>query len=224
MKRLLKHSFHIFTTCIKSGFVGVYGWYKISCLQGPVVSICGGALAKKNCLYTQLAYEIASQCVHHEMSVLTGGGPGIMEAANCGAYQHEQKKNTYHIHTLGIGIRGVDLNYSNPCTRLIYTNTFFIRKWLFINYSQAFVFLPGGVGTADELFDLLNMIAMDQIKPIPVILVCSSYWQPLIDWYYNSGVAHGLINQSLSQVLIVVDSVDEVINSLKKNTPSSPKP
>lgn len=210
MSSTIKDCLHIFVTCFKSGFYGAYVWYQASRLSGPIITILGGQRAHKSSFYTQLAYDIAGQCVKRGKSVLTGGGPGIMEAANCGAHVVKDHNGT-HLHTLGIGIYGVDVGYVNPCSHIVYVNTFFIRKWIFVNYSSGFIFLPGGVGTADELFEILNMIKMQQIKQVPVILVNTAYWQPLILWIKESAIKQGLLDPRWETLFVVVDSIEEVI-------------
>jgi hypothetical protein len=207
---------HLFITCIKSGLYGVYGWYKISQLSGPVITIFGATSVAQYTPYTQLAHDIAHQCVVLGMSVLTGGGPGVMEAANCGAHHQSQKEQKQYQHVLGISVQRLDSGYTNPCPPIIQVNTFFIRKWLLMNYSYAFIILPGGIGTADELFEVLNLIVTEKLQRVPIVLVGSSYWQPLIDWYYKSGIAHGLINAHWSDLFIVVDSVEDAIKAIKK--------
>lgn len=210
MSSIIKDCLHIFATCFKSGFYGAYGWYQASRLSGPIITILGGQRVDQHTFYTQLAYDIANQCVARGKSILTGGGPGIMEAANCGAHTSTDEGGP-HLHTLGIGITGIDVGYHNPCSHVVYVNTFFIRKWLFVNYSSGFIFLPGGIGTADELFEVLNMIKMIQIKPVPVILVNSAYWQPLINWITESAIGHGLLEPHWATLFVIVDSIEEVI-------------
>lgn len=207
---------HIFITCIKSGCYGVYGWYKISQLSGSIITIFGATSAAQYTPYTKLAHDIAHQCVLHGMSILTGGGPGVMEAANCGACHQAQKEKKDHQHTLGISVQKLDSGYTNPCPPIIHVNTFFIRKWLLINYSCAFIVLPGGIGTADELFEVLNLIVTEKLDKIPIVLVGTSYWQPLIDWYEKSGIAHGLIKNTWQDLLVVVDSVEEVMKTITR--------
>jgi len=202
---------HIFAICVQSGFYGMYAWYKVSQLTGLIITVLGGHRAPKDSYYTKLAYDIAHQCVARGKAVLTGGGAGIMEAANCGAFEQESGNKYNHLHTYGIGVHNIDKNYHNPCSRIVYVNTFFIRKWLFINFSSAFIFLPGGVGTADELFDVLNMMDTQQIKPVPVILVDDQYWKLLIEWLTQASLEHNLINPQWLHRFHTANSVDEAM-------------
>ena len=155
----------------------VEGFEKMG-LHNPCISIFGSARTLSNHADYKLASEIAQRIVKLGFGVITGGGPGIMEAANKGAQEaggasvgltidlpFEEKHNNY-----------IDNN------RLINFDYFFVRKVMFVKYAQAFVVLPGGFGTLDELMEAITLIQTSKIKKIPIILVGTSFWSGLIDW------------------------------------------
>ena len=155
----------------------VNGYEKLSRI-GPCVSIFGSARTKPDHRYYKLAEEVASKIVNHGYGVITGGGPGIMEAGNKGAYL--------------AGGTSVGLNIELPFEqshnefidndKLLNFDYFFVRKVMFVKYAQGFVVLPGGVGTLDELFEAITLIQTGKIGRFPIILVGSSYWAGILDW------------------------------------------
>lgn len=185
------------------------GIYLLSRLPQPIVAIFGGSRAGQDNEWSKQAYQLAYMFAQHGISVITGGGPGIMEAANCGA-ERAQEKETHYGKTLGIGLRDIDVNFDNPCASVLRVSNFFLRKWFLIRYSIAFVVFPGGIGTADEIFEVFNLLKHGKIKPCPFIFVGSSYWQPLINWYTNSGLKEDFIAPELASLFVVNDNIDEV--------------
>ncbi|WP_375416386.1 TIGR00730 family Rossman fold protein [uncultured Hymenobacter sp.] len=155
----------------------VEGFEKLSKI-GPCVSIFGSARTKPDNPYYQLAEEIAAKLVRHGYGVITGGGPGIMEAGNKGAHSE--------------GGKSVGLNIELPFEqqhniyidqdKIINFDYFFVRKVMFVKYAQAFVGMPGGFGTIDELFEALTLIQTKKIGRFPIVLVGSAYWNGLFDW------------------------------------------
>lgn len=179
---------------------------------GPCVSIFGSARTKPDNKYYLLAEEIAKKLTKEGYGVITGGGPGIMEAANKGAkaekgksvglnieLPHEQKANDY-----------VDLD------KLITFDYFFVRKVMFMKYSQGFVVMPGGFGTLDELFEALTLIQTTKIGKFPIILVGREYWTGLVDWIKNQLLANKYINESDLEFFTVVDTADETVEIIDK--------
>jgi uncharacterized protein (TIGR00730 family) len=204
----------LFVTCIKSAFYGVCGLRRMSRCAQPIITILGGAQAAKNAVYTQQAYEIAHRCSQMGMSIITGGGPGVMEAANCGARK---------CYSMGITIAGIDGDYKSECAQVFEVNSLFVRKWLLLHYSSALVFFPGGIGTVDELFEALDLIKLGKLAPVPIILVGAAYWQPLVDWYIKSALAHELIKAPHAHLFALVDSVDDAVNLIVEHQ-KKPKP
>jgi len=186
-----------------------YGLYHLSRLRGPIVSVFGGKWVNGEHEYAKQAYELSGRLVEHGFSIITGGGPGIMAAANCGAQKKKEELKIKEECTLGVGVAGVDVDFVNTCaTNLVQTRSFFVRKWLLIRYSSAIVVFPGGIGTVDELFDVLNLQKFNTVKLMPVILVSRSYWQGLIDWY-NQSIAQGIIRPEYKNLFTITDDLDE---------------
>jgi uncharacterized protein (TIGR00730 family) len=148
---------------------------------GPCVSIFGSARTKETNEYYKMAEDIASQLVDKGYGVITGGGPGIMEAGNKGAHAASGT-------SVGLNIALPFEQHSNiyiDPDKLIDFDYFFVRKVMFMKYSQGFVVMPGGMGTLDELFEALTLIQTKKIGRFPIVLVGSEYWSGLIDWIKN---------------------------------------
>lgn len=175
---------------------------------GPCISIFGSARTTPENEYYQLAVETADKITKKGFGVITGGGPGIMEAANKGAELAKGK-------SVGLGIslpfeqginQHVDPNF------MINFNYFFVRKVMFVKYAQGFVVFPGGFGTLDELFESLTLIQTRKIDQIPIILFGSSYWEGLVDWINNTMKGWGTISDKDTDLFHVTDSTDEVVD------------
>lgn len=176
----------------------------------PAVSIFGSARSKPGDRYYQQAEEIARLLVQNGFNVISGGGPGIMEAANKGAAEaggrsaglnielpYEQKPNTY---------ANIHLNF----------RYFFIRKVMFIKYAVAYVILPGGFGTLDEFSEAITLIQTKRIKPFPVILVDKSYWRGLLEWLRKTACPECMIGADDMDIIRVIDEPEEVVRTIKK--------
>ncbi|MFO7718927.1 MAG: TIGR00730 family Rossman fold protein [Gillisia sp.] len=190
----------------------VKGYEKLSQI-GPCVSIFGSARTKPDQKYYKLTEKIAQKIVDHGYGVITGGGPGIMEAGNKGAH-------------LGGGISvglNIDLPFEQHDNPYIDSNKsvdfdyFFVRKVMFVKYSQGFVVMPGGFGTLDELFEAITLIQTNKIDKFPIILVGTEYWSGLLDWIRKTlqdefeNISEGDID-----LIHLVDTEDEVIEILDK--------
>lgn len=155
----------------------VEGFEKLARI-GPCVSIFGSARTKPDNKYYQVAEEIGAKLVRHGYGVITGGGPGIMEAGNKGAHSEKGK-------SVGLNIDLPFEQTGNPYIdqdKLISFDYFFVRKVMFVRYSQGFIVLPGGFGTLDELFEALTLIQTEKIGQFPIILVGKEFWGGLLDW------------------------------------------
>lgn len=155
----------------------VEGFEKLSRI-GPCVSIFGSARTKPDNPYYIMAEEIAAKLVRHGYGVITGGGPGIMEAGNKGAHSEGGK-------SVGLNIELPFEQFHNiyiDSDKILDFDYFFVRKVMFVKYSQGFVVMPGGFGTLDELFEAITLIQTKKIGKFPIILVGKSYWQGLFDW------------------------------------------
>ena len=190
----------------------VEGYEKLSQL-GPCVSIFGSARTKSDDKYYKKTIEISEDIVKLGLGVITGGGPGIMEAANKGA----QKAGG-----VSVGLN-IDLPYEQTHNEFIDSDKvidfdyFFVRKVMFVRYAQAFVVMPGGFGTLDELFEAITLIQTNKIERFPVILYGSDFWSGCIDWIKNT-VCEKFNNVSTNEMFLfeLVDSKEEIIDILKK--------
>jgi uncharacterized protein (TIGR00730 family) len=187
----------------------VEGFDSLSGIE-PAVSVYGSArLTAGDKLYAETE-EIARRLGLLGFSIITGGGPGVMEAANKGA--------------LKAGVTSVGLNIQLPveqacnayATKSITFHHFFVRKVMLVKYATAFIIMPGGLGTLDELTEVLTLIQTHKIKPFPVLMFRSEYWKGLLDWLRSSVLAREFISESDLNLLRVCDQPDEVVEAVQR--------
>ena len=184
----------------------VNGYEKMSRI-GPCVSIFGSARSKPDNKYYQMAKKTARKITEQGFGVITGGGPGIMEAANKGASEGKGK-------SVGLGIslpfeQGVN-EFVDP-DYIIDFNYFFARKVMFVKYAQGFIVFPGGFGTMDEFFEALTLIQTNKVTRFPVVLVGSEYWGGLIDWIKTTMVENKTISKDDVDLFKLTDDCDEAV-------------
>src|SRR5690606_4610564 len=155
----------------------VEGFEKLAKI-GPCVSIFGSARTPQDQHYYKVAEEIAAKLVRHGYGVITGGGPGIMEAGNKGAHSEKGKSVGLNIHLPFEQFNNMYIDQD----KLLTFDYFFVRKVMFTKYAQGFIVLPGGFGTMDELFEALTLIQTKKIGRFPIVLVGTDYWKGLIQW------------------------------------------
>lgn len=185
----------------------VNGFEKMSAI-GPCVSIFGSARTDAEDHYYKQATDIAYRITQKGYGVITGGGPGIMEAANKGASIGQGA-------SVGLNIDLPFEQHSNPYIdrdKDILFDYFFVRKVVFMKYAQAFVVMPGGFGTLDELFEAITLIQTKKIRIYPIVLVGTSYWSGLFEWIKNTMLADGKISESDLDLIHMTDDSDEVVN------------
>lgn len=172
------------------------------------VTVYGSARTKEDAPEYGQAVDLAAKLVDQDYAVVTGGGPGIMEAANRGAYEAGG---------LSVGL-GIELPFEQGLNKYVDLGInfryFFARKTMFLKYSQAFVCLPGGMGTMDELFEMLCMVQTGKVTNYPIVLIGTEYWSPLVDWMANTLVADGYINPQDMGLFLLTDSVDEAVEHI----------
>jgi uncharacterized protein (TIGR00730 family) len=174
------------------------------------VTIFGSARAKPEDIDYQRAEKLAKLLVHEKFNVITGGGPGIMEAANKGAAEAEGK-------SVGLNIKLPFEQKPNPYANIhLDYKYFFVRKVMFVKYAVAYVIMPGGFGTMDELFEALTLIQTKKIKSFPLILMGSEYWKGLIDWLKERMLAEGKILPADMDLIQIVDEPEDVVKLIKK--------
>ncbi|WP_062058449.1 TIGR00730 family Rossman fold protein [Aquimarina longa] len=190
----------------------VNGFEKMSKI-GPCVSIFGSARTKTDDKYYKLAVDVAKKIVDHGYGVITGGGPGIMEAGNKGAHLSGGT-------SVGLNIDLPFEQHDNPYIdrdKSLDFDYFFVRKVMFVKYSQGFVVMPGGFGTLDELFEAITLIQTKKIGEFPIILVSTEFWGGLIDWIKSTLLEKfGNISAGDLDLIHVVDTPDEVLTILDK--------
>ncbi len=186
--------------------------YEIMSKIGPCVSIFGSARTKEDNPYFQLADDIAFRLTQKGYGVITGGGPGIMEAGNKGARRGKGA-------SVGLNIDLPFEQTANPyidSDKLINFDYFFVRKVMFVKYAQGFIVLPGGFGTLDELFEAMTLIQTKKIGRFPIILVGSSYWNGLVDWIKSTMLEQ---EQNISpndlNLIKVVDTAEDAVKAIE---------
>lgn len=188
----------------------VNGYEKLSRI-GPCVSIFGSARTKPNDKYYLLAEEIAQKIVEHGYGVITGGGPGIMEAGNKGAHIGGGT-------SVGLNIELPLEQHDNPyidSDKSLDFDYFFVRKVMFVKYSQGFVVMPGGFGTLDELFEAMTLIQTKKIEKFPIILVGKEFWEGLLDWVKATLLKKfNNISEKDMDLFHLVDSSEDVLQIL----------
>jgi uncharacterized protein (TIGR00730 family) len=175
----------------------------------PCVSIFGSARVRPGDDTYEKTVEIARKLAENGYHIITGGGPGIMEAGNKGAREGGGKSVGLNIH---LPMEQEPNAFAN--VKLSF-NYFFVRKVMFVKYAQAYVGMPGGFGTLDEIFEAITLIQTKRIKPFPVILVGSDYWKPLWAWIEGTLLAQKLISPEDLELVSILDTPDDVVKTIK---------
>ncbi|MDK8470444.1 TIGR00730 family Rossman fold protein [Corynebacterium accolens] len=169
------------------------------------VTVFGSARTKPEDASYQMAEELGRKLAECAYAVITGGGPGIMEAANKGAHEGDG---------LSVGL-GIELPHEQGLNKYVDLGLnfryFFARKTMFLKYSQAFVCLPGGMGTMDEFFEVLCMVQTGKVTNYPIVLMGTEYWSGLLEWMKNTLAAGGYINEDDQELLLLTDDPDEAV-------------
>lgn len=179
---------------------------------GPCVSIFGSARTKDSDTNYRMAEEISYMLTKKGFGIITGGGPGIMEAANKGAHFAGGK-------SVGLNIELPHEQRPNPFIdndKLLNFDYFYIRKVMFMKYSQGYIVLPGGFGTLDEMFEALTLIQTHKMVSFPIVLMKKSYWGGLIDWITENLLGCGMIAERDMHLFRVVDTAEEAVNHIVK--------
>jgi uncharacterized protein (TIGR00730 family) len=176
----------------------------------PAVTIFGSTRTKPGDEIYQKAEQIGKLLAENGFAVITGGGPGVMEAANKGAFSAGGK-------SIGLNIELPLEQKPNPYTNITLNfRYFFVRKVMFVKYAVAYIILPGGFGTMDELLESITLIQTKKIKPFPVILVGSNYWKGFLDWIKEVVLKEGKISPSDLEILQLIDKPEEIVKAIKK--------
>ena len=178
---------------------------------GPAVSIFGSARTKPDAPMYDAARTLAARLSDQGFTIITGGGPGIMEAANRGAKEAEGV-------SVGLAIELPHEHGPNPYVDIAqFFRYFFVRKTMFVKYAQAFVIFPGGFGTFDELFESLTLVQTGKIDHFPIILFGRDYWSGLLEWVRSNVVEHGNVSPKDLELIQVCDDIDEVVEIISES-------
>lgn len=180
---------------------------------GPSVSIFGSARLKPSTPEYELAIQVAQHLSRRGFAIITGGGPGIMEAANKGAQSVKGKSCGL---VIDLPFEALPNTFIDPEFHLTF-RYFFIRKVMFIRYAQGYVFLPGGFGTLDELFEALTLIQTHKVHPFPIYLIGSDYWAGLIDWIKGRLLKDGCISPEDLDLFKITDDPEEVADGIERH-------
>jgi uncharacterized protein (TIGR00730 family) len=192
-------------------FIGelVEGFDKLSGIE-PAVTIYGSARIKPGEELYEQTTQIARRLGELGFSIITGGGPGVMEAANKGAREAG-------VASVGLNIELPEEQAVNPyATKTITFNHFFIRKVMLVKYAIAFIIIPGGLGTLDEMTEVLTLMQTHKIRPFPVVLFQGQYWEGFLNWLKNTVLARGFISEEDFNQLRVSDHPEEVVETVQK--------
>ena len=179
---------------------------------GPCVSIFGSARTHEDDIQYKTAFDIAAKLVRHGYGVITGGGPGIMEAGNRGAHSEGGK-------SVGLNIDLPFEQHNNPYIdpdKLLNFDYFFVRKVMFVKYSQGFIVMPGGFGTLDEMFEAITLIQTKKIGAFPIILVGKDYWHGLFEWIKDVLIKSKNISPEDLDLIQIVDTPTEAVEAIDK--------
>lgn len=198
-----------FLQAIWSDFQLIRGIWKITKVQGPIVSIFGGSRLPLDNPYSKRAHIFAEKLVSHNVNILTGGGPGIMEAASCGALHGKKSIG------IGIGVKELE-DGKNPCVQEYFeVNYFSTRKWLLTHYSSAYIVFPGGFGTIDELSEILTLIQTKKLPKVPIILIGKEYWQNLMLWLESQALVHEVVTREHLKLFTITDDLNEACSIIE---------
>lgn len=223
MFRRLKYYLHFLKSLFGINLRLMWGMWKLTKLRQPAITVFGGARIKADSEHAQVAANLAKKLVAHGYSIITGGGPGIMEAANFGAMEYikecklDNPKACNMVISAGIGLLQLNIEKENTYIQEhIIMDYFFTRKWLLVRYSQGFVVFPGGFGTLDELFEVVTLRQTHKMQQVPIILIDRDFWKPIIEWRDQRALKDGLISEDDLSLFTVVDTVDEAFTLLNQ--------
>ncbi|NKX53753.1 LOG family protein [Arthrobacter mobilis] len=185
---------------------------------GPAISVFGSARTKRGTEHYAIAEAVGRLLVQCNFAVITGGGPGSMEAANKGASEAGG---------LSVGL-GIELPFEQGLNEWVDLGInfryFFARKTMFVKYAQGFVVLPGGLGTMDELFEAMVLVQTEKVTSFPIVLVGTAFWTPLMDWVRSTLLGEGMISERDLSLVHVVDSAEEAVEKIVAGVGSLPRP
>lgn len=208
----IKESIILFADLTKVSWQIIFGQWTISGISQPIVTIFGGAHLPKDDRYAVIAQQVASRLIALDISVITGGGSGIMRAASCILPLKEKKAKI-----IGIGVRSLKEEHNECVEKFLLLDYLFARKWLMIRSAKAFVAFPGGFGTLDELMEVITLMYTKELARAPIVLVGVAYWQDFVAWARTDALAGGLIDQQQIDLFIMTDDIDEIVGHISEH-------
>lgn len=205
--------FVLFFDMLHVTFQLLYGFWKVSKLKKPVVTIFGSARIEQDQIFYKQAQELAQRFIDNDISVLTGGGPGIMQAVSCGA--EEIHDGVDKGKSIGIGVTGLDEKRSLCVGEYFELDYFFARKWLLTHYSAAFIIFPGGFGTLDELGEILTLMQTKQMGTVPIILIGKEFWAPFMEWVNKQALEHKMVSKENVALFTVTDDLEQAFCAVR---------
>lgn len=180
---------------------------------GPSVTIFGSARTKEDDLYYKKAMELSSKLASRGFNIITGGGPGIMEAANRGAIRHKNE-----VDSIGLNIELPEEQVANPfTTKSLRFDYFFSRKVMLVKYAMAYVIFPGGFGTLDELFESLTLTQTGKMMGGRIFIVGEEFYRPLMTFLRESLLSHGMISEADMHMLCLTDDLDYIVEQIERS-------
>lgn len=222
MFRRLREYRKFLVSLAKTNWRLIIGMWRLTRLPHPAITIFGGARVDLESEVAKQAKALAHKLVEQGFSIITGGGPGIMEAANYGAIEFLRECDLNSplcrqgLVSAGIGLIRLNKERVNPYVQQSITmNHFFARKWLLVRYAIGFIVFPGGFGTLDELAEVITLIQCNRMPRLPVILIGVAYWQPLKEWIYESAVKSGMLTDQEAAIIVITDDIDEAVKIIQ---------
>jgi len=206
----------IIGSLLKSVVQMVRGLLIISRVPRPIVTIFGGARLAQTSPYAQQAHELARLLIEHNISVITGGGPGIMQAASCGAF-HAVSENKAKSKSVTIGVKGLEqvkTDFLSCADVRIEVDEFYARKWLMFEPALAFAVFPGGFGTLDEIGDVITLMQTKKMIGRPVVMIGVEFWRPIISWLENEALKQKAVSEDDIRLLRVTDDINQAMGWL----------
>ncbi len=205
------------------------GMWKLTKLPQPAITVFGGTKLTKESKYSKKIHLLAHRLADRGFSIITGGGPGIMAAANLGAYETaehihigektppvtDSREDQRRIISIGIGVDHLQEKnvYLHEYIVLPY---FFIRKWLLVRYSVGFIIGPGGFGTLDELCEVVTLIQTRRMRRMPIVMIGVEYWEPFYEWIHTRALRDGLLTQEDAKLIHITDDIEDAFNIMVK--------
>ena len=221
--RRLQEYFKFLKSLLKTTARLIVGMWRLTKMPHPAITFFGGARVPLDGPIAQKATAIAKILAGDGFSIITGGGPGIMEAANLGAIQYLRECNVdgncrVKYVSAGIGLLRLNKEKANPYVQEnIVMEHFFARKWLLVRYSVGFIIFPGGFGTLDELFEIVTLIQCNRMARLPIVLIDTNYWQPFIDWIHSRALEQKLIGPEDANIFTVTDDINVAVEKIRSS-------